>query len=75
MNTKSYEEQRRDRLSESITDYLTDESVSASECYQDMLKEVESWIEYHACNMNKAKELRALLTGQRLPTPNIPQRY
>ena len=44
MNTKTYEEQRRDRLSEAITDYLTDEGVTARRCYEDMLAEVDSWI-------------------------------
>ena len=40
-----------------ITDYLTDEGVTARRCYEDMLAEVDSWIAYHACNMKKAEEL------------------
>ena len=86
MNTKTYEEQRRDRLSEAITDYLTDEQATARRCYEDMLAEVESWIAYHACNMKKAEELKALMLGERfydkeltekwgVPVPKMPGRY
>ena len=51
-----------------------------------MLAEVESWIAYHACNMKKAEELKALMLGERfydkelsdkwgVPVPKMPGRY
>ena len=62
---KTYEAQRKDRMGEAITDYLTDERVTARSCYEDMLAEVDSWISYHASNMKKAEELKSLMLGNR----------
>ena len=62
---KTYEAQRKDRMGDAIGDYLTDEKVDARECYEDMLTEVQSWIDYHRKFLKKAETLKELMLGQR----------
>ena len=42
-----YDKQRRDRLSEAVGDYLTDESISPEQFYNDLKKEVQDWVDYY----------------------------
>ena len=42
-----YDKQRRDRLSEAVGDYLTDESTSPEQFYNDLKKEVQDWVDYY----------------------------
>ena len=62
---KTYEAQRKDRMGEAIGDYLTDEKVDARVCYEEMLAEVQSWIDYHRKFMKKAETLKEFMLGQR----------
>ena len=62
---KTYEAQRKDRMGEAIGDYLTDEKVDARLCYEEMLAEVQSWIEYHRKFLKKAETLKELMLGNR----------
>ena len=62
---KTYEAQRKDRMGDAIGDYLTDEKVDARACYEDMLTEVQSWIDYHRKFLKKAETLKELMLGQR----------
>ena len=62
---KTYEAQRKDRMGDAIGDYLTDEKIDARACYEDMLTEVQSWIDYHRKVLQKAETLKELLLGQR----------
>ena len=39
---QSYHNQRRDRLSDVVGDYLTDESLTAQDFYRDLMAEVQS---------------------------------
>ena len=43
----SYHNQRRDRLSDVLGDYINDESCDPNQLHRDMLEEVNSWINYH----------------------------
>lgn len=63
--TKTYEAQRRDRMGDCIGDYLTDEECSARTCYEEILAEVQSWIDYHEKFLQKAVALKALMMGNR----------
>jgi hypothetical protein len=56
--------ERMNRLSEIVGDYLTDESVDARNTYEEILQEVNFWINYHSQHMTKAKKLRSLLMGE-----------
>ena len=62
---KTYEAQRKDRMGDAIGDYLTDEKIDARACYEDMLTEVQSWIDYHRKFLQKAETLKELMMGQR----------
>lgn len=62
---KSYEEQRRERLSEAIFDYIQDDNTSARELYLDIRNEIESTQQYHRTYMNKCDELMDHLNGFR----------
>ena len=62
---KTYSEQRRDRMGDAIGDYLTDEDVDARQAYEEMLAEVQTWIDYHQKSLVKAQNLYALMQGER----------
>ena len=62
---KTYEAQRKDRMGDAIGDYLTDEKTDARVCYEEMLAEVQSWIDYHRKFLKKAETLKELMLGQR----------
>ena len=62
---QTYYNQRRDRLADSVADYLTCDSTDARQCYEEILSEVDSWIKYHRKGMEKATALKSLLMGHR----------
>jgi len=62
---KTYEKQRKDRMGDAIGDYLTDEAVSSRQIYEEMLSEVQEWIDYHRKFLTKAEHLREYLMGNR----------
>ena len=62
---QTYYNQRRDRLADSVADYLTCDSTDARQCYEEILSEVDSWIQYHRKGMDKATTLKSLLMGNR----------
>ena len=62
---KTYSEQRRDRMGDAIGDYLTDEDVDARRAYEEILAEVQTWIDYHQKFLIKAQNLYALMQGER----------
>ena len=70
----TYQKQRRDRLADAVGDYLTCEETDARQCYEEMLAEVDSWVEYHQKNMEKALALKRLLLGERF-VDKFPERY
>ena len=64
---KTYQQQRKDRMGDAIGDYLTDEEVSARQTYEEILSEIQSWIDYHQKHLTKAKALYALMQGDTTP--------
>lgn len=60
---KTYEQQRRDRFADAVGDYLTCEDTDARQCYEEMLAEIDGWIEYHQRFLNKATKLKKLVMG------------
>jgi hypothetical protein len=62
---KAYAQQRRDRMGDAIGDYLTDEDVDARQAYEEILAEVQTWIDYHQKFLVKAQNLYALMQGER----------
>ncbi len=67
----SYSKQRRDRMGDAIGDYLTDEAIDARQAYEEILQEVQYWIDYHKTFLVKAQNLYALMNGERpIISPN-----
>jgi hypothetical protein len=64
MEIDSYYNQRRDRLSYAVRDYLTDESLTAQDFYRDLVAEVQSWVDYHKKELKRASEVKDLLEGR-----------
>ena len=60
----SYHNQRRDRLSDVVGDYLTDESLTAQDFYRDLMEEVQSWINYHEKELKRISEVKSLLKSE-----------
>ena len=60
----SYHNQRRDRLSDVVGDYLTDESLTAQDFYRDLMAEVQSWVDYHEKELKRTSEVKRLLEGK-----------
>ena len=68
---KSYNDQRRDRLGDVISDYLSDEDKTAKEFYDDLIAELEDWIRYHERFAEKYKAARLMINGHRKSTVPI----
>ena len=59
-----YDKQRRDRLSEAVGDYLTDESTSPEQFYNDLKKEVQDWVDYYKEYYEKSSQILSYITGK-----------
>ena len=62
---KEYEIQRKNRLQDSIDEYLQDNKVSARRTYEEILSCVDDVINYHKKEYDKAGELKSLMLGHR----------
>ena len=60
-----YASQRKDRMQDSIDDYLNDPKVDARRVYEEMLDGVNDVIEYHKKGLDKAVQLKELMLGHR----------
>lgn len=69
----TYSQQRRCRMADAINDYLNDSDVTARRTYEEMIAEVDDVIKYHQDNLDKAKELKSLMMGNRPVSLNDPQ--
>ena len=56
---------RRYRLADILTDYLSDEDCDARYAYEELLSEVDDLINYHQKHLNKAVQFKELLLGHR----------
>lgn len=63
--SERFSRERRDRLADAIGEYLTDEDLDANMAYDDLLAEVDGWIDYYRKYLTKAENLRALIIGQK----------
>lgn len=54
---------RRDRLADVIGEYLTCESTSAEQLFDELTMEIDAWISYHNSMLEKAYKIRDLLIG------------
>ena len=59
-----YNKQRRDRLSDAVGDYLTDESMSPEQFYDDLKGEVQDWVEYYKKYHEKSSQVLSYITGK-----------
>ena len=67
MMSKSYNDQRRDRLTDCIDDYLNDDDKTAIDLYDDMLASLEETRSYHERQINKIDSLiRMIKPGDHL---------
>jgi len=57
----SYADQRRDRLSDVIGDYLSDGTMTAKDIYNEIVGEVQSYIDYHQNELNKSIKFKELI--------------
>ena len=57
MMSKSYDEQRKDRLTDCIDDYLNDDDKTAIDLYDDMLASLEETRSYHMKQVAKIDSL------------------
>ena len=62
-----YDKQRRDRLSEAVGDYLTDESISPGQFYSDLKKEVQDWVDYYKEYYDKSSQVLSYIQGEHVP--------
>ena len=67
MMSKSYDEQRRDRLTDCIEDYLNDDDKTAIDLYDDMLASLKETRSYHMKQISKIDSLiRMIKPGDHL---------
>lgn len=69
---KTFEEQRRDRLHESIDEYLNDGEVDVDLFYKDLREGIQSLIDYHGKMKRKAQQGLDAVLGHR-PIPELDQ--
>ena len=69
----TYDQQRRCRMADAINDYLNDSDVTARRTYEEMIAEIDDAIKYHQDNLDKAKELKSLMMGNRPDSLSDPQ--
>jgi len=60
-----YAKQRKDRLADSIFEYLEDDDVGIEVFYQDLKNEIEEIIAYHKLKKEKAVGALQLILGHR----------
>ena len=62
--TTTYESARRDRLADIIGDYITDENTSVETFYNDLISEINIWVEYYQKYLNKSTQIKNMLNKE-----------
>ena len=62
---KEIEQQRKDRLQDSIDEYLQDHEVSPRRAYEEILSCIQDVINYHKKNLDRSIALKSLMMGYR----------
>ena len=70
---KSYSEQRKDRLSEAVFDYLSDEDTTPDELLTDFIKEVKDTFDYYDKYATKCKKVLDTLRSTNIQETNDPK--
>ena len=65
---KTYSEQRKERLSDAVFDYLSDENVTADELLNDFIEVVKDTFDYYDTH---AKHCKGVLNALNVANPNI----
>lgn len=65
---KSYDEQRKSRLSDAVSDYLNDEDKTAKDFYDDLIDELSEWQSYYERFAEKYKNAMMMINGHRKST-------
>lgn len=65
---KTYSEQRKERLSDAVFDYLSDENVTADELLNDFIEVVKDTFDYYDTH---AKHCKGVLNALNVDNPNI----
>lgn len=65
---KTYSEQRKERLSDAVFDYLSDENVTADELLNDFIEVVKDTFDYYDTH---AKHCKGVLNALNISNPNI----
>lgn len=61
--SEEYNDHRRKLISDCIDDYLTDDTVDARMCYNDILSSIEEILKYHKDYYDKAADLYNMMLG------------
>ena len=65
---KTYSEQRKERLSDAVFDYLSDENVTADELLNDFIEVVKDTFDYYDTH---AKHCKGVLNALNISNPDI----
>lgn len=63
MNLDNYKIKRKERLADLVSEYLNEDDTTPQEFYDELIEEVDSWIDYNKKQMNKAVDAKSLLMG------------
>lgn len=74
-----YAQQRKDRLTDAIDDYLQDTNLGPRQIYEEILQNLDELIVYHKNNLKRVEDLKNLMLGYRdidtLDDIKLPDRY
>lgn len=62
---ETYSSQRKDRMGDALLDYINDDDVTSRRVYEEILSEVDDLIQYHQNQLDKSRQLKSLLMGNR----------
>ncbi len=62
---ETYSSQRKNRMGDALLDYINDDDITSNRVYDEILSEVDEMVEYHQKQLNKSRELKSLLMGNR----------
>lgn len=65
---RRYIEERRNRMTDCIDEYLQDPKTDARQTYEDILSSIDGVIKYHKKEYDKAVALKSLMLGERDPS-------
>ena len=61
LNPDNYKIERKKRLADLVSEYLNEDDTTPQEFYDELIEEVDSWIDYHKKQMNIAVDVKSLL--------------